>query len=310
MKIFISHSSKDSQLGNIILQLLLDIGVSHDDIIYTSKSGFGIPKGENIFNWLKKELKEKPFVIYLLSDNYYDSIPCLNEMGAVWILENDHIIAFDPSFNLQHSKFNGGAIDPREMGIFLNIKSDIIELVDKVLRKSSKTLNDVHKNRAVERFFDKYNESDFTADYKDSLSNSNTISNKPDFFEEIKQNRLSDEEIILIAYAANTGNIRFGFRWMAEESIQKIELWENKNNLDSIISKNYENTISKLEIREFISVSSETSYGNPREYIFIKDIANQILNLPSDIYEVIDKTLERYKTESEVITNEYDDVPF
>lgn len=91
MNFFISHSSKDIKYGEAVLQLLLDVGVLQHQIIFTSKAGYGIPKGKDIFAWLKSKINEKPFVIYLLSEEYYSSIACLNEMGAAWVIENEHI---------------------------------------------------------------------------------------------------------------------------------------------------------------------------------------------------------------------------
>ncbi len=48
-------------------------------------------KKENIFKWLKGRISEKPFVIYLLSPEYFSSVACLNEMGAAWVVENQHV---------------------------------------------------------------------------------------------------------------------------------------------------------------------------------------------------------------------------
>ena len=77
MKLFLSHSSKDVDYGNALVDLLISIGVKSDKIIFTSNVAHGIPIGENIFQWLKEEIEEKPFVIYLLSPNYYKSVACL-----------------------------------------------------------------------------------------------------------------------------------------------------------------------------------------------------------------------------------------
>ncbi len=105
MELFISHSSKDKEYGEALVTLLSDLGVQQKSIVFTSKEGFGIPKGQNIFNWLKSKLTNKPFVIYLLSDHYYSSIPCLNEMGAAWVIENDHLIFITPNFDLSDKRF-------------------------------------------------------------------------------------------------------------------------------------------------------------------------------------------------------------
>ncbi len=88
MKIFISHSSRNKFYGEKLVDLLKSVGVKENEIIFTSNAAYGIPVGQNIFNWLKSQITEKPFVIYLLSEEYYQSIACLNEMGAAWIIEN------------------------------------------------------------------------------------------------------------------------------------------------------------------------------------------------------------------------------
>src|SRR5690606_19764724 len=90
MKIFISHSSRNKNYGNALVDLLIGVGISGDKIIFTSNDAYGIPTGQNIFTWLKSEINEKPYVIYLLSPEYYSSVACLNEMGAAWIVENEH----------------------------------------------------------------------------------------------------------------------------------------------------------------------------------------------------------------------------
>ena len=67
MKIFISHSSANKDYGNALVELLRGIGITEDEIVFTSNTAYGIPIGQNIFNWLKSQITEKPFVIYLLS---------------------------------------------------------------------------------------------------------------------------------------------------------------------------------------------------------------------------------------------------
>lgn len=121
MKIFISHSSKNADYGNALVNLLTGIGISGEQIIFTSNDAYGIPIGQNIFDWLKTQIKEKPYVLYLLSPEYYKSVACLNEMGAAWVIENKHTMIFTPNFKLDSYEFQNGAIDPREIGFTLTI---------------------------------------------------------------------------------------------------------------------------------------------------------------------------------------------
>ena len=130
MKIFISHSSKNKSYGNILVELLKGIGIKTENIIFTSNVAYGIPNGENIFDWLKEIITDKPYVIYLLSNEYYKSIACLNEMGAAWVMENEHTIIFTPDFKLDSYQFQNGAINPREIGFYINDKDRLLNFID------------------------------------------------------------------------------------------------------------------------------------------------------------------------------------
>src|SRR5690625_1535910 len=130
MKIFISHSSKDSDYGNALVDLLTGVGINSNDIIFTSNDAYGIPSGQNTFNWLKDRISEGPYIIYLLSSHYYTSVACLNEMGAAWIVENRHSMIFTPTFDLDSYEFQNGALDPREMGFYIDKKYRITEFIE------------------------------------------------------------------------------------------------------------------------------------------------------------------------------------
>lgn len=95
-KIFISHSSKDDEIGKEVINLLQLIGVKHNQIFYTSAAGYGIPLGKDWVETLKTEVSGEGIVISLLSDNYFTSQICLLEMGATWVLSKLHILILIP----------------------------------------------------------------------------------------------------------------------------------------------------------------------------------------------------------------------
>lgn len=334
MKIFVSHSSKDKEYGEALVQFMLDIGVSPNNIIFTSKPGYGIPKGENIFQWLKSRLQEKPFVIYLLSDNYYLSIPCLNEMGAAWIIENNHISLFTPRFKPSNSKFSEGAIDPRELGIFINNKEDMIAFAELIIDKKDLDTSHILLSQAISKFTKAIvstgpgpglelvdSNSKENASVEGNLSvgdNANTkITNLVEnvesaqiidttFMEDILKGKLSEEELLLIKCLSDTGEVTLGDRWMAEGSKANIKRWQDINNLNNKLFKYYDEVLGKFKIRKYVIVKSETSHGNPREYILIEEISKHILNLPEEILKVLDEALK-----SNIIYTEYtEDLPF
>ena len=152
MKIFITHSSKNKDYGNHLVELLRGVGVKENEIIFTSNVAYGIPVAKNIFNWLKTQIGEKPFVIYLLSKEYYESVACLNEMGAAWIVENEHAAIFTPNFNLSSKEFQNGALDPREIGFKINDEDRIVSFIQILSKNFEITRKSVLISQSVKKF--------------------------------------------------------------------------------------------------------------------------------------------------------------
>ena len=136
-KIFISHSSLDKDYVSLLVELLEGIGLNESQIFCSSIPGFDIPLNEDIYNYLKLQFDSYSLhVIYILSDNYYNSVACMNEMGAAWILQNKYTTILLPGFAFKEIE---GAINPRQIGLKLDnekndvknrlgqLKSDIIE---------------------------------------------------------------------------------------------------------------------------------------------------------------------------------------
>jgi hypothetical protein len=137
--IFISHSSKDIKYVEELVKLLEIIGVkSKSELFCSSISGYNIPTGENIFEYLRNKFSKNLHVIFLLSDNYYESPVCLNEMGATWVKSINHTAILTPEFEYSQIR---GVIDQNTIWAKLNdkdrindFKNNLIELfcLDKI----------------------------------------------------------------------------------------------------------------------------------------------------------------------------------
>lgn len=90
-KIFVSHSSDDKKLVSEIVHLLSLIGVQDSSIFCTSLDGYGIPLGDNWLETLKSEISGEVIVLFVLSENYFQSNVSLCEMGAAWVLSKKHV---------------------------------------------------------------------------------------------------------------------------------------------------------------------------------------------------------------------------
>ena len=123
-KVFISHASNDKPFVQLIVNLLEDIGLSETEIVCSSIPGYGIPLGKDIYDWLSEQFQNCDLhIIFILSDNYYNSVACLNEMGAAWVLKQKYDTVLLPEFDFPQIK---GAINPQQIGIKLD--SDCTEL--------------------------------------------------------------------------------------------------------------------------------------------------------------------------------------
>jgi len=144
--IFISHKSDDKKYGHAIAKLFRGLGVKNEQLIYTTHPLHKIPLNKNIYEYLKSRLSSNTYMIFLLSDIYFTSSPCLNEMGAAWLVHSDYTIIFVPGFDFQNKKFIECALDNKQMGISLDgsemFKQGTIELRDKIISMFDLSVDD------------------------------------------------------------------------------------------------------------------------------------------------------------------------
>jgi len=127
-KIFISHSIKDKNIVQETIQVLESIGVESDKIYCSSFEGYGTPLGENYLEFLKKELNDDILVLFILSNNFFDSNICLSEMGAVWVLSRNQIPIYIPPFKPEDVK----GVFPTTQGFHIDKRHQINLLKERI----------------------------------------------------------------------------------------------------------------------------------------------------------------------------------
>ena len=135
-KIFISHCEKDIAVVESFVDLLSHLGLASDTLFCSSIPGYNIKQGSgDIYEYLRNEFNNNLFVIFMLSENYYNSTACLNEMGATWILKQKYQSILLPGFNFSQIE---GAINPRDISFKLDDKkyrnAALGELKDNIVR--------------------------------------------------------------------------------------------------------------------------------------------------------------------------------
>lgn len=200
-KVFISHASKDKSFVELFVNLLEDIGLSETEIVCSSIPRYGIPLGKDIYDWLSEQFQNCDLhIIFILSDNYYNSVACLNEMGAAWVLKQKYDTVLLPEFDFPQIK---GAINPQQIGIKLDsdcteLNQRLNELKDSLidefeLQSLSAAKWERHRNEFVNKI----------ASVSEKICNDETSNNSEG------ESSISKDAAVLLAYAANdtTGRI-------------------------------------------------------------------------------------------------------
>lgn len=174
--IFISHSEKDKEFVAAFIELLEGIGLNEDEVVCSSIPPYCIPIDGKVYKWLVDKFQNcELHVFYMLSDNYYKSVACLNEMGAAWALKQKWSTILLPGFDFDEIK---GCIDSTQIGIKLDdkdmdtLKYRLGEMKDNLicefgLREISHTLWE----RKRDSFLKKVNEIIQEKDIKDTKVN-------------------------------------------------------------------------------------------------------------------------------------------
>ena len=134
--IFLSHKSDDKIYADALERFITGLGVKNNQLIYSSHPLHKIPLDVNIYDYLRKNIYSKIFMIILWSNRYLESPACLNEMGAAWVVQSDYTNIYVPSFSFGNPKYHECAVDTRKMGAVLNgdsnCKASMIELKNKI----------------------------------------------------------------------------------------------------------------------------------------------------------------------------------
>lgn len=86
--IFISHASKDKEIADALVDIILQgaLSVSIDKIFCVSTDGTKIKSGADWRDSIKGSLLSAKINFLIITPNYKESEVCLNEMGAAWVM--------------------------------------------------------------------------------------------------------------------------------------------------------------------------------------------------------------------------------
>lgn len=161
MKLFISHSSQDMAFVKPLVELFEHIGLTPKNMFCSSVAGYNIPLDSNIYDYLKDQFRAHDLrVMFILSENYYNSPACLNEMGAAWVLQHKYTSILLPQFDFRDVK---GVVDRMRISIALDaekyeLKTRLNELRETLVNEcnlqnslSSQNIWERHRDEFVDK---------------------------------------------------------------------------------------------------------------------------------------------------------------
>ena len=234
--IFISHAEKDKALAELLVNLIEDgIGVPEQEIFCSSLNGYGIPTGKNFTDYIKSQIDVPKVVIFLLTQNYYNSYFCLCEMGAAWVKSHQLFPILVPPLDYEDLK----AVLIGTKVAKIDDKNKYIELRD-LLKKEIDFIakSDAKWERKREEFFNKLSDVLTSINNQcEKISNVNT--------EQEHQNDLGEiERFILITIANNESICKKDLQELILKNMnihyQKTEYYINELGINKYVYMDYE----------------------------------------------------------------------
>ncbi|EHI96905.1 hypothetical protein CDLVIII_0167 [Clostridium sp. DL-VIII] len=182
-KLFISHSSKNRNITDEFVELLKAMGITNDEIYYSSYEETGVDFLQDCFQRINQEFNNNELmVIFMISREFYQSKICLAETGAAWVsVANKYIPIIIPPYSYNNIE---GVINATQAAIDLNDKNVGIKLetlkdhIEEFLGKKNKDNKEAwHRNK--EKFIELVkNQANELDDIKGKIFGITVIKNK------------------------------------------------------------------------------------------------------------------------------------
>ncbi len=290
--VFISHLTADTEYARILTEILVKIGLPYNSIFCSSIPGQGIPLGQGFPEKIKTSIISAKVVFFIFSQDFYKSIYCTNEMGAAWVLSKEIIPVLIPPIKPNDMK---GFIDnSRYQAATINSESDLNEFYGQISRVFNLPILDFNQWDLIK----KEGLTKLNALLETSIGQSfvaASVEKETLLTSLLKTNKLSDKEILMLAYILSSENRQFGVRWMQAGTVSEIEAWENKNSIPMVISTEYNKLIDNLVERSILIPTEYTDHNNPRKYTMPIELFDELKGLSKENKEKLRSVFKYFK---------------
>ncbi|MBU3159509.1 toll/interleukin-1 receptor domain-containing protein [Clostridium frigoris] len=287
MKVFISHSNLDSLLINEFIKALERLGCK---IFYSSKAHMNsIRFGENFYETIKTEIKDSDYILAMLSDNFYRSIPCQVEMGIAYAFDkNIKTIGIQ---NKNYKELLRGIFTTNDRLATFFKEEDIIGILSLFSNETLKVIN-----YAKDIILKSNSDMEISCDVidKDKVVTSTTL--KEDYVKElIITGQLNINECIFLKYMLDKRRYKFEWAWQREKGTKKFGEWAESDftYVEGDLTEVYVDIINHFIDLELLDETEMTSEGNVRLFGFKPEYAKQLISFYNKNPKIIENECEK-----------------
>ncbi|MGJ0845954.1 toll/interleukin-1 receptor domain-containing protein [Tissierella praeacuta] len=271
-KVFISHAYKDKEL---IEEFIKSIKVLGNKVFFSSNSSSNsIPLGKNMFEVIKDEISDSDIVIAIISDNFYDSIPCQIEMGISYAYDKE-IIPLIVMEKPDYRNILKGIFSTLNRASCIYNKEDVTTILSK-LSSDILLINDCVDNvmkelKDISIRLDKTKPIEIKENIEDN--NDNFIKNL------FNTGRLNTNETIFIKYIVENRKVELETGWQTEEGVRKFQDWlkDTGHYVNGDIIEVYNNIIKYFHNMKITEGAEYTCYGNVKLYRIKQEYLNDMI---------------------------------
>ncbi len=282
MRLFISHSYADNSMINELIKALERLGC---EVFYSSKAHTNlIGFGENFYKVIKEEILKSDYILAMVSNNFYNSIPCQIEMGIAYGFDKKITpIAIE---NKDYTELLKGIFTTNERLASIYKEEDVIAILSlfskDILKVSSCTKDIISALKSLNE-----------ASYEVAVDSKKIIENK------MKKNYIEDllmtgqfniDECLFLMYMLYKRRYRFEWAWQKDKGINKFEEWLNSSlyYVEGEGSEAYTDIINHFYDLGLLEEVEVTSEGNVKLYRFKPEYARELTTLYDKKPEIID----------------------
>jgi hypothetical protein len=252
--------------------------------------GYFIEKQTNILNdSTEYDFENKGFIEsadFKAINEYSNIFNDFNYKAAQNLLEQSNLL-------VKKYEFINGIEEYIGCVLYIDIFRDLISLSE-VGKEKIESIKDKNRKANIENFTIKEGFSvQNNSETKEINQNNNEIYNELESF--ILSSKITEVDALMLKYLLDTSTYILGDRWKADGQISHIRMWEKDNDLNSMLSRNYDAALRKLQFKNYVGVHSETSYGNPREWILKEPYKSHLIMLNKKVEKVLKETLSKNK---------------